>query len=150
MSIIGSVINGLGYSLGPVSSLLVNKFGGRAVCIVGGLFSIAGPALSTVAPNIAVMFSMYGVLTGIGIGLMFVPTVISCNYYFDKKRALANGEQPAKSNNYVSAEKSKYYILCTIHDLFYGNYTVHTPFQVCHLVVDRLVDLYWFLLRITL
>ena len=59
--------------------------------MAGGLLAIAGVGSSVLSPNLTVMFIVYGVVSGIGIGLMFLPTGISCNYYFKKKRAIANG-----------------------------------------------------------
>ena len=39
------------------------------------------------------MIALYGFMAGSGLGLMYVPTIISVNYYFDKKRSIANGEE---------------------------------------------------------
>ena len=93
MSLVGSVILGIGYGLGPISSLLVSKFGSRMVCMGGGLVTMAGVGLSVLSPNLSVMFALYGVTSGVGIGLMFLPTGIFCSYYFKKKRAIANGNE---------------------------------------------------------
>ena len=93
VALIGSLINTIAFGMGPVSSLLVNKFGARPVCIVGGLLCIIGFSSSVLSPNIGTMIGLYGLVAGLGLGLMYVPTIISCNYYFDKKRALANGKR---------------------------------------------------------
>ena len=52
-----------------------------------------GFALSSLlATNVSSMIALYGFMAGSGLGLMYVPTIISVNYYFDKKRSIANGE----------------------------------------------------------
>ena len=52
-----------------------------------------GFALSSLlATNVTSMIALYGFMAGSGLGLMYVPTIISVNYYFDKKRSIANGE----------------------------------------------------------
>ena len=45
------------------------------------------------ATNVSSMIALYGFMAGSGLGLMYVPTIISVNYYFDKKRSIANGEE---------------------------------------------------------
>ena len=55
---------------------------------------MTGFALSSLlATNVSSMIALYGFMAGSGLGLMYVPTIISVNYYFDKKRSIANGEE---------------------------------------------------------
>ena len=55
---------------------------------------MTGFALSSLlATNVSSMIALYGFMAGSGLGLMYVPTIISVNYYFDKKRSIANGEK---------------------------------------------------------
>jgi len=92
VSIIGSVTGTMAFAWGPLSSFLVNRFGSRPVCIAGGLMCGTGFALSSLlATNVSSMIALYGFMAGSGLGLMYVPTIISVNYYFDKKRSIANG-----------------------------------------------------------
>ena len=82
----------MAFALGPLSSTLVNRFGARVVCMAGGLLCGTGFALSQLAKNVPMMIALYGFVAGSGLGLMYVPTIISVNYYFDKKRSIANGK----------------------------------------------------------
>ena len=52
---------------------------------------------SALSPNLATMFILYGIVGGIGCGLMFLPTGTTCNYWFKKRRAIANGKYYHKS-----------------------------------------------------
>ena len=77
--------------LGPIVGGLVNKFGCRPVCISGGIISALGLALSTLSPNVPTLMFTYGVIGGIGFGLISLPVIIIVGYYFESKRALATG-----------------------------------------------------------
>ena len=58
---------------------------------MGGLIATIGVFSSLLSPNIYVLMATYGVVGGIGLSLVYIPTVISCSYYFKKNRALATG-----------------------------------------------------------
>jgi len=91
ISMIGGILAGTIQLVGPFVALLVNKFGTRIVCIVGTAVAGFGFFVATFAPNIPVMMLFYSLIGGTGLGLMYVPAVVSVGYYFDKKRALATG-----------------------------------------------------------
>lgn len=78
-------------STGPVVSALANKFGCRAVCIGGSILASAAFVLSTFSQSINMLMLTYGVLGGIGFGMIYLPAVVAVGYYFEKKRSLATG-----------------------------------------------------------
>lgn len=88
---IGSIQPALLYFTGIVGSPLIKRFGWRAVTIFGSVLSAIGFATSALAPNIYVLYLTYGVLTGIGNGMMYVTSMVAVQHYFDKKRAMATG-----------------------------------------------------------
>ena len=49
---------------GPIVGGLVNKFGCRAVCILGSIVACIGLCLSTLSPNVPVLMLTYGVIGG--------------------------------------------------------------------------------------
>jgi len=51
--------------IGPVASMLVNRFGCRIVSIVGSVIAGISFAISPLSPNIEVMILIYGVLGGL-------------------------------------------------------------------------------------
>lgn len=91
VSILNSTLIGIFLVLGYFSSLLIKRYGTRAVIFWGACFYSLGLFCSFFAPNILVLFVTYGLLCGVGIGMIFVPSIMIVNQYFDRKRSLANG-----------------------------------------------------------
>jgi MFS family permease len=52
---------------------------------------MAAFALSTLSNSVAMLMVTYGIVGGIGFGLIYLPAIVSVGYYFEKKRALATG-----------------------------------------------------------
>jgi len=88
---IGSVISGVYAIVGPLASVLANKYGYRKVTIAGSLLSATGFFLSTLSPNIGVMIFTYGIMGGVGFGLMYLCSYVMIGHYFERYRALATG-----------------------------------------------------------
>lgn len=94
---ISSIVLAMLYGTGPISSVLVNRFGCRPVMMVGGLFASAGMILGSLCTSIIQIYLTVGVMTGLGLALNFQPSLIMINRYFDKRRPLANGLTAAGS-----------------------------------------------------
>lgn len=88
---IGSLLSGCYLSAGPIVSALTNRFGCRAVTIAGSIVSCIAFLLSTFAPSVDVLMLTYGIMGGIGFGLIYLPAIVSVSYYFSTKRAFATG-----------------------------------------------------------
>ncbi|XP_076754397.1 monocarboxylate transporter 5-like [Xylocopa sonorina] len=88
---IASILVGVTYCSGPISSLLVNKFGCRVVTIMGSVLASLCLLSSVWAPNIITLYFSIGVGTGLGFGLIYLPAIVSVTYYFEKYRSLATG-----------------------------------------------------------
>ncbi|KFB53189.1 AGAP003206-PA-like protein [Anopheles sinensis] len=88
---VGSLLSGMYLSAGPVVSALANKYGCRTVCIAGSIISSAAFALSTLSTSVTMLMLTYGVMGGIGFGLIYLPAVVAVGYYFETKRSLATG-----------------------------------------------------------
>ncbi|XP_041373530.1 monocarboxylate transporter 14-like [Gigantopelta aegis] len=91
VSLIGSLQVGMYLCVGPIVSALTNRFGCRPVCITGSLVATTGFILSTFSPNVDILILTYGVMGGIGFGMMYLPAIVSVGFYFEKKRAIATG-----------------------------------------------------------
>ena len=76
---------------GPIVGGLTNKYGCRPVCMAGAVVACLGFALSTVSNNVYMLMLTYGVVGGFGLGLVYLPSVVAVNYYFERRRALAAG-----------------------------------------------------------
>lgn len=88
---VGSLLCGMYLSVGPIVSALCNKFGCRAVSIAGSFLASAAFALSTFSTSITMLMLTYGVMGGIGFGMIYLPAVVAVGYYFETKRSLATG-----------------------------------------------------------
>merc|ERR1719251_408707 len=88
---VGSILAGAIMLVGPISSILVGKFGPRKTCIAGAVVSALSIFISTFAVNVPMLMVFYGVLGGLGLGLMYVPAVTAVGYWFEKKRSLVTG-----------------------------------------------------------
>jgi len=91
VSIIGSLLAGFYLMAGPFVSALANRYGFRTVCILGSALGGIGFVVSSFANSVTYLYFSYGVLGGIGFGLVYVPAVIAVGFYFEKWRALATG-----------------------------------------------------------
>ncbi|KAL4228580.1 hypothetical protein ACF0H5_011630 [Mactra antiquata] len=91
VSLIGSLLCGTYLCAGPIVSALTNKFGCRAVAMTGSVIATIAFILATFSPNIDVLIITYGVLGGFGFGMIYLPSIVSVGYYFEKKRAIATG-----------------------------------------------------------
>jgi len=91
IAVAGSLQVGV-YSLsGPMVSKLIDRFGTRVVCISGALISFLGLFSASYATHLSSVYLSYSVFTGLGFGLMYLPSVVGVAPYFEERRALAIG-----------------------------------------------------------
>lgn len=90
-ALVGSLLAGCYLMMGPFVSTLANKYGCRKVTIAGSLFAAAAFFISSFSTNIQMLIITYGVLGGIGFGLIYLPSIVIIGYWFEKKRAFATG-----------------------------------------------------------
>ncbi|KAM4883144.1 monocarboxylate transporter 3 [Thomomys bottae] len=100
---VSSIMLAMLYGTGPVSSILVTRFGCRPVMLAGGLLAAAGLALASFATRLLELYLTAGVLTGLGLALNFQPSLVMLGLYFERRRPLANGLAAAGSPVFLSA-----------------------------------------------
>ncbi|XP_050678925.1 monocarboxylate transporter 4 isoform X3 [Leptidea sinapis] len=88
---VGSLLSGVYLAVGPIVSALCNKYGCRAVCVAGSIVATFGFVLSTFSKSVTMMMITYGVIGGIGFGMIYLPSVVAVGYYFETRRSLATG-----------------------------------------------------------
>uniref|UniRef100_A0A1B6DPH3 Major facilitator superfamily (MFS) profile domain-containing protein n=1 Tax=Clastoptera arizonana TaxID=38151 RepID=A0A1B6DPH3_9HEMI len=91
VAFVGSLLSGFYLIAGPFVSALANRYGFRRVTISGAVFASLSFVGASFAPSIEILCLTYGILGGIGFGLIYVPAVITVGFYFEKWRALATG-----------------------------------------------------------
>nr|AKN21512.1 slc16a-17 [Schmidtea mediterranea] len=77
---------------GPIASMLGKKFGFRVVAMIGGFISCCSYIICFLSPpNIWIFYIFYGIINGMGLGMVFMAGLITISQYFDKKRPLSTG-----------------------------------------------------------
>lgn len=88
---VGSLLSGMYLCAGPVVSALTDKYGCRAVCMTGSVIGCLSFVLCIFSPSVYVMMLTYGILGGLGCGLIYLPAVVCVGFYFEQRRSLATG-----------------------------------------------------------
>ncbi|XP_063700662.1 monocarboxylate transporter 14-like [Culicoides brevitarsis] len=91
VAFVSSLLSGFYLLGGPLVSALANKVGFRITTIIGSITACIGFAISYFASSIYFLYFSYGVTGGLGFCLIYIPSVLSVGYYFEKWRALATG-----------------------------------------------------------
>jgi Sugar phosphate permease len=109
---IGSLFMAVPLLSGPIGSALVDRYGCRTMTIIGGIVSGIGFTMSAFVNTIELMYTTFGVIAGLGLGLCYVTAVVSIAYWFDKKRALATGLGACGTGigTFVYAPMTQYFI----------------------------------------
>ncbi|XP_045442822.1 monocarboxylate transporter 1 isoform X2 [Pipistrellus kuhlii] len=87
---------------GPISSILVNKYGSRPVVIIGGCLSGSGLIAASFSNSVQGLYFCIGVIGGLGLAFNLNPALTMIGKYFYKKRPLANGLAMAGSPVFLS------------------------------------------------
>lgn len=91
VALVCSLLSGFYLLTGPFVSALANRWGFRPVTIIGAVVASVGFALSYYGTSLGYLYVTYGIIGGIGFCFIYVPSVITVGYYFEKWRALATG-----------------------------------------------------------
>ena len=87
---IGSLSVAFTFAVGPFAGSLINRFGCRAVSMVGCLTCAVSLTVASFAENLILLFVSYGVL-GIGAGCGFLSSIVVIRNSFDKHQSVALG-----------------------------------------------------------
>lgn len=109
---IGSLFIAVPLLSGPVMSALVDRYGCRSMTILGGIISTLGFVLASISNTLEMMMITFGVIAGLGLGLVYVTAVVSIAYWFEKKRNLAVGLGACGTGvgTFVYAPMTQYFI----------------------------------------
>ncbi|XP_041656414.1 monocarboxylate transporter 2 [Cheilinus undulatus] len=88
---VSSVMLASMYAGGPVSSILVNRYGSRPVVMVGGVMVCIAMVLASFGTTIIHLYLCVGVIGGLGLAFNLQPALTIIGTYFQAKRPLANG-----------------------------------------------------------
>ncbi|KAL7884857.1 hypothetical protein AOLI_G00076270 [Acnodon oligacanthus] len=102
VSWISSIMLAVMYAGGPISSILVNKFGSRPVMIVGGCLAGTGLVAASFCNTVSGLYLCVGVIGGLGLAFNLNPALTMIGKYFYKRRPIANGIAMAGSPVFLS------------------------------------------------
>lgn len=88
---VSSVMLASMYAAGPISSILVNRYGSRPVVMVGGVMVGAAMVLASFGTSIIHLYLCVGVIGGLGLAFNLQPALTIIATYFQVRRPLANG-----------------------------------------------------------
>ncbi|XP_005109624.2 uncharacterized protein LOC101862144 isoform X3 [Aplysia californica] len=88
---VGSTLAGSYLLVGPFVSAMCARYGCRKVTMAGSVVSMVGFCLSTLSTSIEMLMVTYGVIGGVGFGMIYLPSIVCVGYWFDKKRAFTTG-----------------------------------------------------------
>ncbi|XP_045717691.1 monocarboxylate transporter 1 [Phyllostomus hastatus] len=113
VSWISSIMLAVMYAGGPISSILVNKYGSRPVMILGGCLSGSGLVAASFCNSVKELYLCIGVIGGLGLAFNLNPALTMIGKYFYKRRPLANGLAMAGSPVFLST-------LAPLNQAFFG------------------------------
>nr|XP_006628424.1 PREDICTED: monocarboxylate transporter 1 [Lepisosteus oculatus]XP_015197754.1 PREDICTED: monocarboxylate transporter 1 [Lepisosteus oculatus]XP_015197755.1 PREDICTED: monocarboxylate transporter 1 [Lepisosteus oculatus] len=102
VSWISSIMLAVMYAGGPISSILVNKYGSRPIMIAGGCLSGCGLVAASFCNTVGQLYFCVGVVGGLGLAFNLNPALTMIGKYFYKKRPIANGIAMAGSPVFLS------------------------------------------------
>ncbi|CAJ1084409.1 monocarboxylate transporter 1-like [Xyrichtys novacula] len=102
VSWISSIMLAVMYAGGPISSILVNKFGSRPIIILGGCLAGSGLVSASFCNTVEQLYFFIGVVGGLGLAFNLNPALTMIGKYFYKRRPIANGIAMAGSPVFLS------------------------------------------------
>ncbi|CAG0924775.1 unnamed protein product, partial [Notodromas monacha] len=90
-ALIGSIFGACLMMSAPLSAKCAEKFGNRRTAFGATLLASAGLILSAFANTIVMLYLTFSVMTGLGLGLSYMPGIKAVGEHFQRKRAIAMG-----------------------------------------------------------
>lgn len=79
------------FVLGAGGGMLADRFGPRMVCSVGMVLIAVGLLATSWASSLMAVYLSYGLMVGLGIALVYTPSIASVQPWFSTRRGLAGG-----------------------------------------------------------
>lgn len=90
---IGSLFLAVPLISGPLMSNLVDRYGCQKMTMIGGLVGCTGFVLSSISNSVEILFLTFGIIAGLGLGVIYVTAVVSIAFWFETKRTFAIGKK---------------------------------------------------------
>jgi MFS family permease len=79
------------FVLGAGGGMLADRWGPRLICMAGMISIAIGLFLTSLAQSLTTVYLSYGLLVGLGIALVYTPSIACVQPWFNKRRGLASG-----------------------------------------------------------
>jgi MFS family permease len=91
IALVFSVAAFIWFACGAPGGVLADRFGARRVTLAGVACLAASLAIASMAGSITTLYVTYSIGMGVGVGLIYVPSVGAVQPWFTARRALASG-----------------------------------------------------------
>jgi MFS family permease len=91
VALVFSVAAFLWFLAGAPGGMLADRFGARRVALAGVACMVAALGLAAVSESVTALYVTYSIGVGIGVGLVYVPSVGAVQPWFTSNRAFASG-----------------------------------------------------------
>jgi MFS family permease len=91
VALVFGLSGGVYFVFGAAGGMLADRFGPRAVTCTGMLLIAAGLLLCSFASSMPMVYAAYGVGVGLGIALVYTPSIACVQPWFTQRRGLAAG-----------------------------------------------------------
>ncbi|MEO8859162.1 MAG: MFS transporter [Burkholderiaceae bacterium] len=79
------------FVLGAGAGMLADRFGPRVVCCAGMVLIAGGLFATSLAASMGMVYLAYGLLIGLGVALVYTPSIACVQPWFTRRRGLAAG-----------------------------------------------------------
>jgi len=90
-ALVGTLLYAIPMIVSPLACALVSAYGCRPVAICGGALTGISLAVACMATSVSGLCIIVGLLSGIGLALVYVSSLFIVTIYFERRRGLATG-----------------------------------------------------------
>lgn len=90
-ALVGTLLYATPMIISPLACALVAAYGCKPVCVCGGVLTGMSLAVASTARSVVSLSIIVGLLSGIGLAMVYVSSLFIVTIYFDRRRGLATG-----------------------------------------------------------
>jgi len=90
-ALVGTLLYAIPMIISPLACALITTYGCRPVAVCGGILTGMSLAVACLATSTIGLCIIVGVLSGVGLALVYISSLFIVTIYFDRRRGLATG-----------------------------------------------------------
>ena len=87
MAMVGAIRDGTSLLISPLVALVAKKLGYHWTSIIGSTIVVISMLLCAIVTSYESFLCSYGILMGVGLGFVILPSATVCAFYFNKRKA---------------------------------------------------------------